>query len=208
MNQTIRVLLVEDSETDSLLLLRQLQKSGYQPVSKRVDSAPAMLAALEKEHWDIVISDFVVPGFSGLDALELMRSKGLELPFIIVSGQIGEDIAVQAMKAGAHDYLMKDKLARLVPAVERELREAEMRRNRRQADERLKATAKELLHSNAELRKLEEALRARNEELVLARDELEAHVMKRTAALSKANAELRHQMEERKRLEQELLEIT
>src|SRR2546423_691817 len=121
MNQKIRVLLVEDSESDALLLLRQLNKGGYDPIHKRIDSASTMLAALEEQTWDIIISDYVVPGFGGLQALELVKSKGLDLPFIIVSGQIGEDIAVKSMKAGAHDYLMKENLMRLAPAVAREL---------------------------------------------------------------------------------------
>ncbi len=208
MNQRLKVLMVEDYETDAVLLERQLRKGGYEPTSTRVESAQQMEVALGESSWDVIISDYVVPGFGALEALALVKSKGLDLPFIIVSGQIGEEIAVQAMKAGAHDYLMKDNLMRLVPAVERELREADTRRERREADQRLKTTAEELLRSNTELRKVEEQLRARNQELVEARDELEMRVIQRTAALSKANTELRHQMEERKRLEQELLDIT
>src|SRR5205814_3883594 len=90
-------------------------------------------AALEKQ-WDIVVSDYAMPSFSGLDALRIVQESRIDAPFILVSGQIGEDMAVAAMKAGAHDYLMKDKLGRLVPAVERELREAEVRRARKRAD--------------------------------------------------------------------------
>ena len=201
MNRPIRVLLVEDSENDVLLLLRHLHRGGYQPVSKAVDSAPAMIEALEKEAWDIIISDYVVPGFGGLEALEVLKSHDLDLPFIIVSGQIGEDVAIKAMKAGAHDYVMKHNLSRLLPAVERELREAEMRRERRRS---LRA----LQENEERFRQLAEQLRIRNEELVQVRDELESRVTQRTAALSKANAELRRQIEERKRLEKELLDIT
>src|ERR1043165_5002905 len=127
MNRSIRVLLVEDSGNDALLLLRQLPKGGYEPVSKRVETAQTMRAALDEQLWDIVISDYVLPGFGGLESLEVLKAKGLDLPFIVVSGQIGEDVAVKAMKAGAHDYMMKDNLTRLVPAVERELREAQVR---------------------------------------------------------------------------------
>src|SRR6185436_12029686 len=107
MMRPIRVLLVEDSEDDLLILLRHLHKGGYTPISKAVETEESMKAALEAEPWDIIISDFVVPGFGGLEALEVVKAKGLDLPFIIVSGQIGEDVAIRAMKAGAHDYVMK-----------------------------------------------------------------------------------------------------
>src|SRR5918997_1095042 len=130
----LRVLLVEDSEDDALLLLRRLRKGGYDPTWERVDTPQDMEAALDGASWDLVISDHSMPAFSSSAALELLRSKGYaDLPFIIVSGQIGEDAAVAAMKAGAHDYLMKNDLARLNSAIERELREAEVRRERRRA---------------------------------------------------------------------------
>src|SRR6185369_1115849 len=95
-------------------------------------------AALKREPWDIVVSDYVMPLFSGLEALEVLHEQGPDIPFIIVSGHIGEDTAVAAMKAGAHDYLMKDNLTRLIPAVERELAEARMRQERRLAEEKLR----------------------------------------------------------------------
>src|SRR5258706_3869532 len=134
MKQPLRLLLVEASDDDALLLLRQLKRGGYDTAHQRVDSAEEVKAALDREPWDIVISDYAMPGFSGLDALRMVQEHGVDVPFILVSGQIGEDMAVAAMKARAHDYLMKDKLARLVPAVERELREAEARRARKRAD--------------------------------------------------------------------------
>src|SRR2546430_8086131 len=134
MKQPLRVLLVEDSDDDAILLLRQLKRAGHEVVHRRIESAPEVKDALATESWDVVISDYAMPGFSGLDALRMVQEHGLDIPFILVSGQIGEDMAVAAMKAGAHDSLMKDKLARLVPAVERELREAEVRRARRRAD--------------------------------------------------------------------------
>src|ERR671913_2076799 len=135
MGLPLRVLLVEDSEDDALLLVRMLRRGGYDLTWERVETAAAMEAALAGRSWDLVISDHSMPAFSSLAALELLRSKGfVDLPFIIVSGQIGEDAAVSAMKAGAHDYLMKDNLARLNSAIERELREAEVRRERRQAE--------------------------------------------------------------------------
>lgn len=138
MRQRLKLLLVEDSEDDALLLLRTLRQGGYEPEFLRVETRQAMAAALDQQNWDVLISDYVMPRFGGLDALKLVQEKKLDLPFIIVSGHIGEEIAVVAMKAGAHDYVMKDRLARLVPAIERELREAEVRRARRQAAEALK----------------------------------------------------------------------
>src|SRR5918997_3911574 len=115
----LRVLLVEDSADDALLLLRELKRGGYEILHERVDTAESMRAALEKQGWDIVISDHAMPTFSAPAALELLRENGWrDLPFIIVSGHIGEDAAVKAMKAGAHDFVAKDSLARLVPAIE------------------------------------------------------------------------------------------
>ncbi|MBD0354529.1 MAG: PAS domain S-box protein [Rubrobacteraceae bacterium] len=141
MGAPLRALLVEDSEDDALLLQRELRRGDYEPVCERVDTAEAMEAALEERTWDIVISDHSMPAFSSSAALELLRRKGfVDMPFIIVSGRIGEDVAVAAMKAGAHDYIMKDNLARLNTAIERELRETEVRRQRRQAEEELKVS--------------------------------------------------------------------
>jgi PAS domain S-box-containing protein len=138
MGTLLRVLIVEDSENDTLLLLRELRRGGYEPEHVRVDTAADMEAALIKRNWDLVISDHSMPSFSSSAALELLQRKGFDLPFIIVSGKIGEETAVEAMKAGAHDYIMKDNLARLNTAIERELREAEVRRERRRAEEALK----------------------------------------------------------------------
>jgi two-component system, NarL family, sensor histidine kinase UhpB len=137
MDAPLRVLLVEDSEDDTLLLVRSLRRGGYDPIWERVDTAAAMEAALDGRGWDLVISDHGMPAFDSSAALALLRRKGfVDLPFIIVSGQIGEDAAVAAMRAGAHDYLMKDNLARLNSAIERELREADVRRERRRAEEK------------------------------------------------------------------------
>lgn len=131
-------LIVEDSENDALLIELELQRAGYQPVCERVQSAQAMRATLQRGSWDIVIADYVMPHFNGLAALRLVRELGLDLPFIVVSGHISDATAVEAMKAGAHDYVMKDNLARLPVAVERELREAGDRRERRRTEDRLK----------------------------------------------------------------------
>jgi two-component system, NarL family, sensor histidine kinase UhpB len=154
--QALKALLVEDSEDDALLLALILKQGGYDLTSERVDTPESMQAALERQSWDLVISDYVMPRFSGLAALRIMQEKGLDLPFLIVSGHIGEETAVAAMKAGAHDYLMKDRLARLVPAVERELREAEVRRARHLAEERRRVAVEQLRLSETRFRLLVE----------------------------------------------------
>lgn len=128
MSTPIRVLIVEDSEDDALLILRTLAKGGYEPAHERVETAAAMEAALNAQEWDIVLSDYTMPWFSAPAALKILQEREIDIPFLIVSGSIGEETAVAAMKAGAHDYVMKDKVARLVPAVERELSDAGFRR--------------------------------------------------------------------------------
>jgi DNA-binding NtrC family response regulator len=112
-------LVIEDSADDAMLLEIALQRAGYDPSCHRVETPTAMTAALERQRWDLIIADYRLPDFDGLAALALVKEKGLDLPFIIVSGYITEETAVAAMKAGAHDYVMKDKLARLGSAVER-----------------------------------------------------------------------------------------
>lgn len=134
MDKPLRILIVEDSEDDAELLVNELERSGYNVTYQRVDTAGAMNCILDQDSWDLVIADYTMPSFSAPAALSLLKEKQLDLPFIIVSGSIGEDIAVAAMKAGAHDYVMKGRLARLAPAVERELREASERRKRREAE--------------------------------------------------------------------------
>jgi PAS domain S-box-containing protein len=130
MNSHLRVLILEDSEDDTLLTLRELRRGGYTLDYVRVDTPSAMQAVLDQQAWDIVIADYNMPAFTAPEALKILQSRKLDLPFIIVSGTIGEDTAVAAMKAGAHDYLIKGHLTRLVPAVERELREAQERHKR------------------------------------------------------------------------------
>ena len=133
MKKPLRALIVEDSEFDAQMLVSLLRKSGYDPAFDRVETADALKAALAANTWDIVLADYNLPHFNALAALRLLQETGLDLPFIIVSGGIGEDIAVAAMKAGAHDYLMKGNLNRLAPAVERELREAANRASQRES---------------------------------------------------------------------------
>ncbi|MEW6187136.1 MAG: PAS domain S-box protein [Thermodesulfobacteriota bacterium] len=134
MTRPLRVLVIEDSEDDYLLLLRELEKGGFAVHSLRVETPEAMGQALREGTWDIILSDYHLPRFSGLNALKLFLASGIDIPFILVSGMIGEELAVEAMKAGAQDYIMKAKLNRLVPAVERELREAEQRQRRRRME--------------------------------------------------------------------------
>jgi len=141
MSIPLRVLIVEDSEDDVTLLVRELQRAGYEPVFKRVETAKVMSAELKQQKWDIIISDYVIPKFSGLEALSILKNSGLDLPFIIISGKIGEETAVKAMKTGAHDYFMKDNLTRLGPAIQRELKEAVVRRERKLAEEALRNQA-------------------------------------------------------------------
>jgi diguanylate cyclase (GGDEF)-like protein/PAS domain S-box-containing protein len=144
----LRVLFVEDSEDDMLLLLDELQRGEQRVEHKRVESNQALIAALDESRWDLVISDYSMPQFSGLHALEIVKEHDADLPFIIVSGNIGEDTAVEAMKAGAHDYILKDNLARLVPAVQRELRESVVRQEHRLAEAALR-NSEELLRQLA-----------------------------------------------------------
>ena len=144
MNKVLRALIADDSEDDVFFLLRELRKAGYEPVYERVSTAPDMKAALERQTWDVVISDYEMPNFGGFEALQLLKESGHDLPFILVSAVVSEETAVAAMKAGAHDYLMKRKLARLAPAIERELREAQTRLARKAAEEALRQSVEQL----------------------------------------------------------------
>jgi PAS domain S-box-containing protein len=140
--RALRVLLVEDSENDALLLLRELRRCGYWPLCERVCTPEDMERALKAadaraEPFQVVISDYYMPRFRAPEALELLRELGYDAPFIVVSGKIGEDAAVGVMKAGADDYLTKENMSRLCPAIERELREAEVRRERERAEKAL-----------------------------------------------------------------------
>ena len=137
MKPLLRVLIVEDSEFDAQMMVSLLRKAGYDLTFQRVETPAAMQAAFSSARWDIVLADYNLPQFNAPAALDLLKASGLDLPFIIVSGGIGEDIAVAAMKAGAHDYMMKGNLQRLVPAVERELREAANRANQRASEKAL-----------------------------------------------------------------------
>lgn len=138
MGTPLKILIVEDSEDDLFLLLHELRKGGYSPEYLSLCTADAMKRALAERQWDVITSDYNMPGFSALAALDILKKSQLDLPFIVISGKIGEDQAVAAMKAGAHDYVMKQNLSRLVPAIEREIRESGERRMRREAEVALK----------------------------------------------------------------------
>ena len=137
----LRLLLIEDSENDARLVVHELTCAGFTVTLERVETADALAAALERERWDLAIADYTMPQFSGTAALQLLRQYDPDMPFIFVSGTIGEDIAVAAMKTGAHDYIIKGHLKRLGPAVQRELREAESRVSRKRAEARLEHMA-------------------------------------------------------------------
>jgi len=137
MGTPLRLLMVEDSDDDAQLLLVKVRRAGYEPDYVRVDNEPDLREALRDPSWQIVVSDYAMPGFSGLKALEILRDLNPDLPFILVSGTVGEEIAVDAMRKGANDYIMKDNLTRLIPAIERELRESLERADRRRAEEAL-----------------------------------------------------------------------
>jgi DNA-binding NtrC family response regulator len=130
MGKPLHVLMVEDSADDAELIIEELQRGGYDVSTERVQTASGMREALGRARWDMVVSDYDMPTFSGPEALEVLKTTGQDLPFIIVSGTIGEETAVAALKAGAHDFLGKTHLARLLPAVERELRDVWARRER------------------------------------------------------------------------------
>jgi len=147
----LRVLIVEDSESDVDLILLQLRRSNYEPTHKRVDSEAAMAAALDEAPWEVVLCDYSMPQFDALAALRLVKAKSLDIPFIIVSGTIGEEVAVAVMKAGAHDYILKDKMTRLGAAIARELEEARGRKERARAEEALQETNLQLARALAEL---------------------------------------------------------
>jgi two-component system, cell cycle sensor histidine kinase and response regulator CckA len=134
---TLHVLIVEDSEDDAELLVRELRRGGYEVNFERVDRPEAMRVAIEGQHWDVVMCDYSLPHFSGADALKLLRAKNVDTPFIFVSGTIGEETAVAALKQGAQDYVMKGNLKRLLPAIQRELKDAEQRRERVQLESQL-----------------------------------------------------------------------
>jgi PAS domain S-box-containing protein len=176
MEKPLKVLIVEDSEDDALLMIHELKRGGYLPAYERVDTCDRMMSALDDEEYSLIIADYTMPEFSGIEALDLYKKRRLDIPFILVSGTIGDDVGVEAMIAGAHDYICKGNLSRLVPAVKREIRESKIRLASRSADDALRK----------------------------AHDELEKRVQERTAELAEANRALRAEIQERERVERAL----
>lgn len=168
LSDPLRVLLVEDSESDAALVLRTLSKAGHVLQAQRVEDAAELRAALAAQPWDLVISDYQLPGFDAPAALAIVQASALDIPFIVVSGTIGEDNAVAMMKAGAQDYLMKSNLARLSPAVVRELADARNRKAQRSAEAAETALRAQLLESQ---REAYEQLSAWHRRLELSKDE-------------------------------------
>ena len=166
MGRHLHVLIVEDCEPDAVLLVRELERDFEIVVYERVQTHDAMRSALEARRWDLVLSDYSLPSFSAPEALTLLHEVGVDLPFIIVSGKVDEETAVLSMRAGAHDFIVKDRLARLRPAIQRELREARARNDRLREKTRADVEREELL---LELR---EAVQARDAFLAIASHEL------------------------------------
>lgn len=178
----VSVLIIEDSEPDAELLTLELEHAGYDPKYEIVDTPEAMAAALDKQSWDVILCDYVMPHFSGLDALRIVQERGLDTPFIMVSGKIGEDVAIDTMLVGAQDYVLKSNLGRLAPAVRREIRDAVGRRR-----------------ANEARRQAEEALQR-------AYDEQEQRIAERTVELLQANLLLSKEIEVRKFAEEAMRE--
>lgn len=151
MSDVLRVLIIEDSENDTQILLRELRRGGYAVEHKRVETRHSMEAALSQAEWDIVLCDYTLPRFSAGEALSTLQESELDLPFIVISGIIGEESAVETLKAGAHDFIVKGRYARLLPAIERELKDAETRRLRQQAEAERQALIAHLEGINAEI---------------------------------------------------------
>ncbi len=139
-NQSLRVLMVEDSEDDELLLIRELKKGGYNSVYERVTSAAAMRKALKEKEWDIILCDYMLPRFNAPSAIYILKEANLDIPLIVVTGTVGEETAIECMRFGANDYIMKPNLSRLCPAISRALDEAEIKNKHKQAEELLNAS--------------------------------------------------------------------
>ena len=147
----MKIIMVEDSEDDAHFICEEIERVGYQLTATRVDSEDALRTALLQADWDLVLSDHSMPGFSAPAALRVLHESGLDIPFIIVSGAISEELAVSLMRAGAHDFVMKDQIGRLVPAIERELREAHTRRQYQRAIDEQQQLSRRIEEEHAQL---------------------------------------------------------
>lgn len=166
MGRLLRALIIDDSPADAALLDLELRRGGYEPQCERVDTASSLRAALEKHDWDVILSDYTMPHLDVRNALQVVQELGLDVPYIIVSGTIGEETAAEALRLGAHDFITKGRLARLVPAIEREVREAEIRRERVLERQRTEAERERLIQD------LRDAVHTRDVFLAIASHEL------------------------------------
>ncbi len=141
-DKSLRVLIVEDSENDEMLLIRELKKGGYDPVYKRVETAATMKKALKLKQWNIILCDYSLPKFNAPSAIALLKEANIDIPIIILSGTVGEETAVTCMRSGAHDYITKGNLSRLCPAIARELKDAEVRKKKKLVEEELQKSEK------------------------------------------------------------------
>ena len=141
-DKSLRILMIDDSQDDVLLIIRELKKGGYNPVYERVETAASTKEALKAKQWDIILCDYKMPDFSAPSAIALLKESNIDIPIIIISGAIGEETAVECMRLGAHDYMMKDNLSRLCPAIARELGEAKLRGRQKQTENALKESKK------------------------------------------------------------------
>jgi signal transduction histidine kinase len=186
MKKTLRILIIEDSENDAVLLLRQLRNTGFSPDYEIVSTLDEVMPALDNPDWQIIVCDYVLPEFRGPDILRIIQERQIDIPCIIVSGEIDEETAVAAMKAGARDYIMKDNLRRLGPVIERELQEAEIRREKRATEEELKESQEQMAYSLLEGQEAERKRIARElhddtaQSLSVIRLELDALISKGT----------------------------
>ena len=151
MAHVLKIIMVEDSEDEAHFIQEEIEKAGYELTATRVDTPGALQAALAQGDWDLVLSDHSMPGFSAPAALRVLHDSGLDIPFIIVSGAIGEELAVSLMRAGAHDFVMKDRIGRLVPAIERELGDVDTRRQFRRATEEGQQLSRRIEEEHAQL---------------------------------------------------------
>lgn len=184
MEKTLRVLLVEDSEDDSALIIRTIRKNRYDLTYRRVDNAKNLEKVLAEGKWEVLLCDYSLPGFNGMEALRITQRISPDLPFLLVSGAIGEELAVEMIRAGAQDFVMKDRLSRLVPSIERAMIEAEGRKQRKIAEDALKKLRDEL----------ELKVKERTIELNRAKEEAESANKSKSEFLANISHELRNPM--------------
>lgn len=205
MKNPIRVLIIEDNDNDAKLEIEELRRGGYDILFEQIETRKALIEALKIKTWDFIISDYSMIQFNGLEALAELNETGMDIPFILISGTVGEETAVEIMKAGARDYIMKDNLSRLIPAFDRELREAEVRRQKRKADEDLKTSIQDLKKQNAEYQLLNleylqqndeltesiDQIKKMNTELIIAKNRAEESDLLKTTFLANMSHEIR-----------------